>query len=167
MLPIVIVDDSKEDLALVTRVFRQCKIINPIHAFASARECLEYLDGIGVYRDRKLPCLIVIDLVMAPTSGLDVLRHIQKSNAGGEMVPVMLSGLQDVRAIREGYQLGAVTFLLKPLKVEEVMVMVNAARGLRVERVPTGYLLYPASRSLTDDSKRGQDDGAETHKLEG
>src|SRR5688500_10915252 len=79
MLPIAIVDDSKEDLALLTRVLQASKILNPVHAFTSGRECIEYLDGRGIHRDREAPALLLVDLIMAPTSGIDVLRHLQAS----------------------------------------------------------------------------------------
>ena len=144
MLPVAIVDDSKQDLALLTRVMHQCKILNAVHAFTSGQECIDYFDGTGIHCGRKVPVLLLVDLVMSPARGLDVLRHIQGSKLAGVTVPVMLSGLQDIKAINQGYQLGAVTFLLKPVSVEDVLKMVTAARRLTVETLPDGYVLSTA-----------------------
>lgn len=141
MLPVVIVDDSREDLALGLRIFKQCKILNPVHGFISGRECIEFLEGKGAFANRKLPCLLLVDLVMSPITGVDVLRHVAENRAAKGSVSIMLSGLQDVRAIKEGYQLGAATFFLKPLRSEDLPAMLAAVRGIYIERLAEGLTL--------------------------
>jgi hypothetical protein len=43
MLPIVIVDDSREDAMLAVRVLKECKIVNPIIVLKSGEECIDFL----------------------------------------------------------------------------------------------------------------------------
>src|SRR5688572_17476989 len=100
MLPVIIVDDSPEDLFFLRRVFQQCKILNPIHEFPSGDDCLQFLNGVDSY-------LLLVDLIMAPTSGLDVLRHLARDKSRRPSVAIMLSRIENLKAIKEGYQLGA------------------------------------------------------------
>ena len=73
MLPLLIVDDAREDALLVQRVLSQCKIVNPIFILNGGDACLDYFEGADPFSQRKLPCLVFLDMVMAPLSGLDVL----------------------------------------------------------------------------------------------
>ena len=142
MLPIVITDDSTEDAFLTSRVLQQCKIVNPIIVLTSGEECLKYFKGEGEHANRTLPCLLFLDLAMAPVSGIDVLGYLcQSADYGKDSLVVMLSGLGDLKLVQQGYQLGATTFLVKPLKIDDVMQMSQALQGIQVERVPSGYLL--------------------------
>jgi DNA-binding response OmpR family regulator len=127
---------------LTSRVIQQCKIVNSIIILTSGEECIKYLKAEGEHQRRTLPCLMFLDLVMTPTGGIDVLRWLCKeSDFGKHSLVVMLSGLGDLKLVQKGYQLGATTFLVKPLKIDDVLQMSESMRGLAVERVATGYLL--------------------------
>jgi CheY-like chemotaxis protein len=143
MMPIVIVDDSGEDAALAARVLNQCKILNPVQIFKSGQECIDYFEKTGSRAAGTLPCLLLLDLAMSPTSGVDVLRHLRDSPNAKDSVLVMLSGVTDYKIIHEGYQLGATTFLFKPLRPEDVLRMIKAMRGLTVNMTGTSYILSP------------------------
>jgi CheY-like chemotaxis protein len=138
MTPIVIVDDLEADLLLAERVLRQCKILNPIVLIKSGNGCIAYFEGADGHDDRVLPCLLLLDLIM-PTRGVEVLKYLKKRGFSKDSVIVMLSGLQDVKAIHEGYQLGARTFLVKPINREDVIQMLSCLKGVIVKKAPEGY----------------------------
>ena len=69
MLPIVIVDDSREDAMLAIRVLKECKIVNPIIVLKSGEECIDFFEGKGEHGNRSLPCLLFLDLAMNPIRG--------------------------------------------------------------------------------------------------
>ena len=143
MMPIIIVDDASEDATLASRVLNQCKILNPVRIFKSGQECIDYFEKIGSRSAGTLPCLLLLDLAMSPMGGVDVLRHLRNSENAKDSVLVMLSGVTDYKIIHEGYQLGATTFLFKPLRAEDVLRMIKAMRGLTVTTVGAGYILSP------------------------
>lgn len=60
--------------------------------------------------------------------------HFQSNRETGGSIVVMMSGVQDLKLVNEGYKLGASTFLVNPLRVEDVMGIANSGRGLKVER---------------------------------
>jgi response regulator of citrate/malate metabolism len=157
MVPILIVDDSREDALLAQRVLAQCKLLNPAILLQSGDQCLDYFEGVAPFRDRELPCLVLLDMVMAPLSGLDVLHKLQAQKSGSMFV--MLSGLTDLKSIHQGYQLGARTFLIKPLRAEDVMQMLDAITAISVEARAGGYelLLKNSGARLLDVHRGGGD----------
>jgi CheY-like chemotaxis protein len=158
MLPIVIVDDLETDLVLAERVLRQCKILNRIELIRSGNRCLAYFEGKDGYEQRELPCLLLLDLVM-PTPGVEVLKYLRDRNLAKDSVIVMLSGLQDLKAIHKGYQLGARTFLVKPINGEDVVQMLSSLKGVIVKKSVEGYTIMlqpqdsPANTSAEEDTQ--------------
>jgi CheY-like chemotaxis protein len=147
MLEILIVDDSKEDALLAQRVLVQdCKILNPITI------CTNGKDAIGVINDFHLsgkPALILLDLLMAPVSGLDVLREWQTSHYSKNSIVVMVSGLNDIKALNSGYQLGAKTFILKPLTKDDMLQMLTSlGTRVAVHQDDAGYSLHWLSGAI-------------------
>ena len=147
MLPVVIVDDSHEDALLAQRALAQCKVRNPIILLNSGNACLDYFQALPPYNERTVPCLLLLDMMMAPISGLDVLRKLQSLPAAQGSVLVMISGLAEWRVINEGYRLGAHTFLVKPLVIEDVLQMLNSIPTLAISNVSGGYEISIASES--------------------
>lgn len=147
MLPVVIVDDSHEDSLLAQRALAQCKVRNLIVPLNSGNACLDFFQALPPYNNRSLPCLLLLDMMMAPISGLDVLRKLQSIPAAQGSVLVMISGLAEWRVINEGYRLGAHTFLVKPLVIEDVLQMLNSIPTLAISNVSGGYEISLAGNS--------------------
>jgi two-component system, response regulator len=156
MLPIVIVDDAQEDLLLAERVLRRCKIINPIHLLKGGAECLAYFEGTGRFPARQLPCLLLLDLAMPAIDGLNVLTKLRERKLSGDSVIIMLSGITDIKLVRQGYQLGAETFLVKPLNCDDVMQLLGSVRRLRAYNKPEGYLVEVA-KGWSETSETGRE----------
>jgi|SRR3954470_10101297 len=145
MLQILIVDDMGEDRALAQRVLKQCKLLNPIHVIKSGMECITTLQT-GLVRRKDGGTnhfLVLLDLAMSPHNGHWVLQEAANRNMMGRVVFVMLSGIAGIKDVHLGYQLGAKTFLIKPLKAEDILELLNALKDkVRLEEFSTGYLLH-------------------------
>jgi DNA-binding response OmpR family regulator len=89
----------------------------------------------------QLPCILFLDMVMKPISGLEVLRRLKNLPAAKGSILIMLSGLTDIKKIAEGYRLGASTFLIKPLIPAEFVQMLKAVNGLGINKVSGGLVL--------------------------
>ncbi len=116
MVPIVIIDDSREDLLLAERVIRQARLCNPVHQFRDAAQSHSYFSDESA---GATPVLMFIDLLMFPQSGIELLRSLKRHERVRASLAVMLTGLGDVRYIQRGYDAGATTFLIKPLAVDD------------------------------------------------
>jgi CheY-like chemotaxis protein len=138
MFPILLLDDAAEDRMLAERILRNCKILNPILSFQTGEELLEYFAG-----DFEPPALVLVDMMMKPMSGNDVLRAIKKLGFIEDLPFVMVSGLADFRTLQEGYQNGARTFIIKPLKQDDILQVLSSVKGLAVHPVEGGNIIAP------------------------
>ncbi len=145
MLPILIVDDSRQDVALASRVLAQCQIMNPVATFFDGTECVDFIEGKGEFKERVAPFLMFLDLSMQPVNGVEVLCRWQKASENSpelkKSVLVMLSGVQDLKLVNEGYRCGAATFLTKPLRAEDLMQMLRAVKKLKLEPRAEGNVI--------------------------
>jgi response regulator RpfG family c-di-GMP phosphodiesterase len=144
MLRIIAVDDTKEDLLLANHLLSQCKLRNPVSRFRSGDELIAHIQAVQQVGpcERPEPSLILLDLVMANSSGLEVLRFLQNSPYREHCAVVMMSGLKDIKAINEGYQLGAKTFLLKPITSHDIVEVLNGLSDyIFIREAEGGYLL--------------------------
>jgi CheY-like chemotaxis protein len=137
-LEIAIIDDSEADLLLTERIFRQCKILNRLTFLKTEDECIDY------FQDHPEPVLLFIDVRMAPVSGVEILRTLREKNLARRSVVIMLSGLTEIKAVNDAYQLGARTFLVKPLRTEDVLELLNLPLGsiIQVESTEEGHTLH-------------------------
>ncbi len=97
----LLVDDNEDDCLLLRRAFVKAKVLNPIQVVNSGQEAIDYLSGIGKYKDRceyPSPTLLLLDLKMPRMSGLDVLRWIRENPTFKGLRVVMLSGSETDRA---------------------------------------------------------------------
>lgn len=80
--------------------------------------------AIKIYESEE-PDLILLDWSMPDVSGIDVLKHIRKSQ---NFVPViMITGKSAKEDIVEGLEAGADDYITKPFNWEELMARVNSA----------------------------------------
>jgi CheY-like chemotaxis protein len=139
MLQILIVDDARSDLMFAEATLRRCKILNPFLTMTEGGECIRYFERAAV--DAQ-PCLLFLDLNMYPINGAAVMEAIGQTDLGKKSIVVMLSGIQDIKSVRAGYQLGAKTFLIKPLAIEDVMAFLQTVEDrIRVNKREEGYEL--------------------------
>jgi CheY-like chemotaxis protein len=151
---ILIADDSQEDTLLTVGALSKARILNPIVTVIGGKECLAHVEQ--ARRDLALPCLILLDLVMFPIDGVAVLREL-KARALLEAIPVvMLSGIRNMKVVSEGYQLGARTFLIKPISPERFLGLLSTLKEVTIEQKPEGFVLLPGKAPVKGASESKQ-----------
>lgn len=73
------------------------------------------------------PQVVVLDIMMPGISGLDILRHIKRSHP--ELPVILLTGRGATNEGIEGMQLGAFDFMMKPVKIEDLISKLFEAVG--------------------------------------
>jgi two-component system, response regulator len=120
---IVLVEDSADDAELVIRSLRKCGITNSLVHLKDGEQALNFLFCEGPYEDHHLPpCprLILLDIKMPKVDGLEVLRRI-KSDERLRLVPVvLLTSSKEDKDINESYQLGANSYVVKPVEFDKL-----------------------------------------------
>ena len=140
---LLVVDDRPDDIELLKLMFKRSRILNPVRYVSTVEDAICYLKGEGDYADRKawpFPTLVFVDLHLPDGSGFDVLRWIRGHQGPSPIAVVVLSG-SDVNAFRQAYELGAHSFLTKPLKFEDFENMVAHVRGIRLTMTAEGRVL--------------------------
>lgn len=117
--PILLVEDNPIDVDLTLRAFARRKFANPLHVARDGEEALAWLPRWAA--GEPLPAVILLDLKMPRISGLDVLRTL-KSHPDFHTIPaVVLTSSSEDGDIRTAYDLGANSYIVKPVNFDKFM----------------------------------------------
>lgn len=115
---ILFVEDSKDDAALTIRALKKSGFTNKLHHVIDGAEALNFLYCREVYADRnkkEFPRLILLDLKMPKVSGLQVLEKIKSDPVLKSIPVVMLTSSNEGPDIEKCFQLGANSYIVKPV----------------------------------------------------
>ncbi len=125
---ILLVEDNPNDVFLIKRAFERTKILNPIYVVEDGDEAIAYLEGKEKYADRKnypFPFLILLDLKLPKKSGFEVLGWIKKKEKLKRIPVVVLTSSSESPDINKAYDLGANSYLVKPVSFENLFEMIK------------------------------------------
>jgi two-component system phosphate regulon response regulator PhoB len=91
----------------------------------TATQAMRMLDG-------EVPDLVLLDVVLRGTSGLEFCRFLRKQRDYAEIPVVMISVRNTPDDVRQGLEAGADFYLAKPVSQEELLEVVR--RGLAQRR---------------------------------
>lgn len=131
-VPILIVEDSEDDVFFLKRALKEAKFIHPVQVATDGRMALEYLAGSGAYEDRTrfpLPKLIFLDLKVPYKSGFEVLAWIRENFASNAPRVIVLSSSPEERDKAEARRLGAHSYLVKPAKPAALRDAIQSVSG--------------------------------------
>lgn len=115
---ILLVEDNPGDEELTLRALRRSNIGNDVEVTRDGAAALDYLFARGAYADRtgkELPQLVLLDLNLPKVGGLDVLRGIRGDPRTKLLPVVILTSSQEDRDLLDGYELGANSYIVKPV----------------------------------------------------
>lgn len=136
MKPILVVEDSEDDILFLRRTIDQIGLENPIQVVTDGERAIEHLKKILINSDRErfpLPCLVLLDLKMPVISGLDVLKWIRQQEALKTLIVVILSSSNLDSDISLAYRLGANSFLVKSSSSEQLRKMMHMVKEYWLE----------------------------------
>jgi len=137
---VLLADDNENDVLMFRRAARRANFDQPLRVVSNGEETISYLKGEGKYDDRAkypLPGVVLLDLKMPRKNGFEVLQWMRGQPAFDTMQVVVLTSSDEIRDINRAYELGANSFLVKPLSFDEFVGMLEALRSycLRVWQV--------------------------------
>jgi two-component system response regulator len=115
---ILLVEDSADDEALTLRALKKNNIRNEVVVARDGAEALDYLFGLGAYEGRDtsvLPQVVLLDLKLPKVDGLAVLRAIRGDERTKRLPVVILTSSKQERDLLDGYELGANSYVRKPV----------------------------------------------------
>jgi len=119
---ILLVEDNSDDEDLTIRALRKNNIANEIVVARDGAQALDFLFRRGEYEGRnptELPEVVLLDLKLPKIDGLEVLRQL-RSDERTKRLPVVIltSSAEDSDRLR-GYNLGANSYVRKPVDFVE------------------------------------------------
>ncbi len=121
LLEIILVEDNPYDAMLTVRALKSKNFINNVIHLNDGVEALDFLFGTGQYAGRDVgvtPRVIFLDLKMPRINGLEVLEKV-KSNPATKTIPVViLTSSAEDPDIKKCAELGANSYIVKPVEFE-------------------------------------------------
>ena len=127
---ILLVEDNPDDVELTLRAFARSNIQNQVVVASDGEEALDYLFATGTFKDRDpeaMPTVVLLDLKLPKLTGLEVLRRMRADARTRRLPVVVLTSSNEERDIVTSYDLGANSFVRKPVDFAEFL---DAARQL-------------------------------------
>lgn len=123
-LHILLVDDSEDDVFLITEAFRRHETQSEVDSLLSGDEACEYLFSCGE-KERPLPDVVLLDINMPRLTGFEVLSRIRSHPATRTLPVVMLTTSDHPADIKQAYACGANSYLQKPLEYQHLCEMIG------------------------------------------
>ncbi|MDH3503973.1 MAG: response regulator [Nitrospirota bacterium] len=136
--PILLVENSPEDLEITVRSLRMAGLNNPIVHCTDGDDALDYLYRRGAYCEHDaswVPGIIFLDLNMPGTDGREVLEELKKDPDLKVIPIVVLTTSADERDVHDCYARGANSYIQKPLDFEKFIQAMARVRDYWFEVV--------------------------------
>ena len=126
---ILLVEDNDDDVQLTLRALRLHHVANRVEVVGDGADALDYLFCRGAYaaRDRRdLPQLVLLDLKLPKAGGMEVLAKIREEPRTKRLPVVVLTSSNTEADIARSYDLGANSYIRKPVDFSQFMDAVNS-----------------------------------------
>jgi len=131
---LLLIEDNDDDVEIVRRALERSGVGARLQV---ARDGLEGMEALrtGARDGSDTPVVLLLDLVLSASHGVDVIQAVQADRHVRETPIVVLTGSSDIGLLRRCFELGINMYLLKPLDVADVM---NILLGVRRYWAPVG-----------------------------
>lgn len=137
-LVILMADDDDDDVLLAREALAESRVRNELHRVADGVELLDYLHRRGRYASADAaprPGLILLDLNMPRMDGREALEQIKADPALRRIPVVVMTTSQADRDIIDTYELGAASYISKPVSFEGLVRVMQALGSYWIEIV--------------------------------
>ena len=140
--PILLVDDNADDYDATMRSFKSAHLHNPVQWCKSGKDAMEYLHHEGKYANlspEQRPGIILLDLNMPGIDGKKTLSLIKADRSLKKIPVIILTTSSDERDVDSCYELGASTYIQKPVDFESLVYAIR-----RIKDYWFGIALLPS-----------------------
>lgn len=123
---ILLVEDNKHDAELALMALEE-KNLGHVVLLKDGEEALNYLFARNKYSNRDInqqPKVILLDLKMPKIGGLEVLQKIRSDERTSKIPVVVFSSSREEKDITRSYELGANSYIVKPVDFDELTKIV-------------------------------------------
>lgn len=126
---ILMADDDPDDRLLLQEALEEAGMHNELFFVEDGEELLDFLKHEGRYQeangDQQLPGLILLDLNMPRKDGREALREIRADSTLRRIPIVVLTTSKSEEDIYRSYDMGANSYITKPVSFESLVKTVE------------------------------------------
>ena len=139
---ILLVEDDQNDVLLLQRAFQKAGIKNALKVVRDGEQAISYLSGRDIYANRErfpLPFLVLLDLRMPGMDGFEVLQWARAEPDLKRLLIVVLTSSNLQVDVDRAYELGANSYLVKPVEFDEMVALIQRFKiyWSEINRVPS------------------------------
>ena len=139
-MQILMADDDEDDRRAVAKAWQTSRAVNPIEFVNDGEELMDYLHRSGEFSGLAAstrPGLILLDLNMPKKDGREALKEI-KADPNLRQIPVIvLTTSKAEEDIYRTYDLGANSFITKPVTFNSLVELIQVIGNYWIEIVET------------------------------
>jgi len=141
--PILMVDDDKDDRMITEKALRKNRVVNPITFLQDGEELMDYLKQRGKFGgpgNAPRPCFVLLDLNMPKMDGRKALLFIKADPELKKIPVVVLTTSKAEEDIIRSYDLGANSFITKPVNFDGLVALMETLKNywLEIVELPPG-----------------------------
>jgi len=119
---VVMIDDDEDDQYVYRSSFETCNSNLIFLGFSSGQEFFKYSENV-FSRIEQLPKIILLDLNLPKSDGLEILNCIQKDSLLRRIPVVILTTSSSPMDVCDCYELGARSYFVKPMIVSQARAL--------------------------------------------
>jgi len=119
---ILLVEDNPNDVKLTLHAFKSANLANTVHVARDGVEALDFMFCTGPHADRSVeerPKLVLLDLKLPRLDGHEVLKRIKRDPRTSDIPVVVLTSSSEERDVMRTYEVGANSYIIKPVDFEQ------------------------------------------------
>jgi len=121
IVDILLVEDNPSEAKLTIMSLQEHNLDKKLVHVEDGAEALDFLFARGSFTDRMHkpnPRVVLLDLNMPKIGGLEVLRQMKANDRTRSIPVVILSSSNQDKDVIEGYNLGANSYVVKPMEYD-------------------------------------------------
>ena len=119
---VLLVEDNINDAELTIRELKKHNMANNLVHVKNGEEALDFIFATGPYANSReihySPRVVLLDIQMPKVNGIEVLQKIKSDERTRSLPVVMLTSSKEDPDIQKCYDLGANSYIVKPVNFE-------------------------------------------------
>ena len=125
---LMLVEDNPDDEEMTLRAMRRGKVTAEIFVARDGEEAMDFLFAEGEHDGRdlsRMPDLVLLDLKLPKVGGHSILRRMRTAEHARRIPVVVLTSSNETGDIQQAYELGANSYIRKPVDSEQFLQSVS------------------------------------------
>jgi CheY-like chemotaxis protein len=134
---ILAIDDTPTNLDFLLEFLEEYEVIDTVDGF----------DGLEIVKEEKID-LVLLDIVMPEIDGFEVCRRLKADPETKDIPVIFLTSKTDSESIKTAFEVGAVDYVTKPFKKEELLSRVHTHLKISDQKSQLENLLHNIKSSI-------------------